>query len=218
MKRRIAILMVTLMPITALGKSTAAAQEQVIDRIAARVEDDIILMSDLKELGQYQQLMEGQTENDEQLLSRLIDQWIVRKEAETARFPKPNDAEVDRSLQRLKRAFASAADYETHRKRSGLSEADVRRIVTSQVYLDNYLDSRFRPLIHIDPKAVEDFYNNRVVPRAKARGQTPPSFDTASDYIQEALIQRGIDEQAGQWLKESRARIQVKEFLSEGPR
>jgi hypothetical protein len=63
---------------------------------------------------------------------------------------------------------------------------------------------------------VEDFYQNAVVPRAKARNQAPPALDASRDYIQEALVQRGINEQADRWLKESRARLHVEKLLSEG--
>ncbi|HUI75976.1 MAG TPA: hypothetical protein VLX32_13585 [Candidatus Acidoferrum sp.] len=195
-----------------------ARAQKVIDRIVARVEDDIILWSDIQELADYQKFVEGKTESDQQLLERLIDQWIVRKEAETARFPQPSEAEVNRSLQRLKKSFATADDYEERRKQAGLTEAEVRHFVTLQLYLSNYLDSRFRPLIHVDQKAIEEFYNDRVVPRAKARGQAPPTLDGASDYIQEALVQQGINEQSDRWLKESRDRLHVEEFLNEGQR
>jgi hypothetical protein len=215
-KRLIAGVMMLLLPGPAWRTAEARPAQKVIDRIVARVDDDIILLSDLRELGEYQQLVEGKSESDAQLLDRLIDQWIVRKEAETARFPLPADADVERSLERWKKSFATPEDYEERRKQAGLSEAEVRQIVQMQVYLNNYLDSRFRPLIHVDEKAIEEFYNTRVVPRAKARGQAPPSLEAASDYIQEALIQQGIDEQADRWLKESRARLQIKKFLDEG--
>lgn len=213
MKVRLAIAL--LLATLAWPAEGAQSAQKVIDRIAARVEEEVILLSDLRQLGEYQQLVEGKAEGDTQLLERLIDQWIVRKEAETARFPQPAEADVERSLQRLKKSFATPEDYEERRKQSGLTEAEVQRIVATQLYLSNYLDSRFRPLVHVDQKAIEDFYNDRVVPRAKARGQAPPTLDAASDYIQEALVQQGIDEQADRWLKESRARIHVKQFLSE---
>lgn len=202
------------MVLAALTAPQVPAQK-VIDRIAARVDDDVILLSDIRELGEYQQLVDGKSEGNTQLLDRLIDQWMVRKEADTARFPQPSDAEVEQSLQRLKDSFASPQEYEDRRKQAGLTEGEVRRIVELQLYLNNYLDSRFRPLVHVDQKAIEEFYNNRVVPRAKARGQAPPSLEAASDSIQEALTQQGIDQQADRWLKESRARIQVQRFPDE---
>jgi hypothetical protein len=91
----------------------------------------------------------------------------------------------------------------------------VRSMLAAQVYLSNYLDSRFRPSAQIDPKTVEDYYQNTVIPGAQARGQTPPSLDDAREYIQEFLVQRAINEQADLWLKESRARLHVEKHLGE---
>jgi hypothetical protein len=60
--------------------------QDVIDRIAARIEGDIILLSDVRQLGRYQMLVEGKSENDAQLLDRLIDQWVVQNEADAEVF------------------------------------------------------------------------------------------------------------------------------------
>ena len=192
--------------------------QKVVDRIVARVEEEVILQSDVEQLARYQVLVDGKAEGDTAILNRLIDQWIVRKEAEASRFPAASDADVERGMQLLLRAFAKREDFEAQREKSGLSEAEVRQIVTAQAYLSNYLDSRFRPTVQVDEQAIKDFYEQAVIPRAKARGQEPPSFETARDVIQEALIQRGINEQADKWLKESRDRLSITKLLDESGR
>jgi hypothetical protein len=199
-----------------IGAMKVLGAQEVVDRIVARVENDIILLSDVHELSWYQQLVDGKSESDAAVLDRLIDQWIVRTEADTARFPHPSDAEVERGLQRFRNSFVTPEEYEKRKKQSGLSDAEVKSMMEKQLYLSNYLDSRFRPAVQVDQKAIEDFYQNGVVPRAKARGQEPPSLDAARDYIQEALVQQGINEQADRWLKESRARLHVEQFMNEG--
>src|SRR5467141_4192593 len=194
------------------------ASQEIVDRIAARVENDIILLSEIRMLSQYQEFLDGKSETDAQILDRLIEQWIVRTEADVSRFPRPSDPEIERGLERLRKSCASAEQYEARRKQSGLSDAEVRVIMASQLYLSDYLDSRFRPGVQIDPKTVEDFYQKSVVPRAKARGQEPPPLDAARDFIQEALVQRGINDQADQWLIESKTRLHIEKFLNEAAR
>ena len=193
----------------------AVPSQEVIDRVAARVESDIILLSDVRGLGRYQVFIDGKSESDAQILDRLIDQWIVRNEANAARYPQPSDEEVQRSLARLKRSFSSPAEFEDRRRQSGLSSEELLAMVKSQLYLSNYLDTRFRPSIQADEKDVEKFYKERVVPRAEERGQAPPTLEAARDFIQEALVQRAINEQADRWLKESRSRIRVEDLLTE---
>ena len=201
-----------------LGAGWLARGQEVIDAIAARIENDIILLSDIRELSRYQLFLDGQSEDNAKILDHLIDQWIVRNEANAALFPQPSDEEVDRNLARIKRSFGSAEEFEAHQKQSGLSNEDLRRLVKSQLYLSNYLDSRFRASIRIDDKAIEEFYKERVIPRAEARGRKPPTLDAAHDFIQEALVQRAVNEQADRWLKESRSRVKVQNLLREGAR
>ncbi len=189
--------------------------QEIVDRIVARVENDVILWSDVRLLSRYQQFLDGKSETDAQILDRLIDQWIVRTEADVSRFPHPTDAEIDRDMERLRKSFQSTEEFEARRKQVGLSDAEVRGIVASQLYLSNYLDSRFRPGVQIDLKTIDDFYEKSVVPQAKARGQEPPPLDAARDYIQEALVQRGINDQADQWLIESKARLHIEKFLEQ---
>jgi peptidyl-prolyl cis-trans isomerase SurA len=213
--RRAFLLEISVLFFLLLTASFSRAQE-VMDRIVARVENDIILQSDIQELKEYQELVGEKAESDGALLDRLIDQWIVRSEAELSRFPQPKDEEIDRGVARVVKSFSSPEEYEARKKKSGLSDAEVRKIVASQLYLSNYLDSRFRPSAQIDEKAVEDFYQNAVVPRAKARGQEPPTLDASRDVIQEALVQSDINDQAARWLTESRGRLHVQKFLDEG--
>jgi hypothetical protein len=199
-----------------LAAASSWQGQEVVDRIVARVENDVILLSDVRELKEYQELVNGKSESESAILDRLIDQWIVRSEAALSRFPEPKDAEMDREVSRVVESFASLEEYEARKKQSGLNDAEVRKIVTAQLYLTNYLDSRFRPSVQIDEKAIVDFYQNAVVPRAKTRGQEPPTLDASRDIIQEALVQSDINEQADRWLKESRARLHVQKYLEEG--
>jgi hypothetical protein len=208
-----AVMFVGLLPVP-----SSSWPQEVIDRIVARVETDIILLNDVRQLKRYQVFLDGKAQSDADILNRLIDQWIVRNEANVARFPQPSDEEVNRSIERLKRSFSSADEFQERQMQSGISDDEIRRFVRAQLYLSNYLDSRFRPAIQIDEKAIEDFYKARVVPRAESRGQTPPTLDNARDFIQEALVQRAINEQADRWLKESRTRVRVEIMLDEKPK
>lgn len=198
------------------GRTGVVRAQKVVDRVVARVEEEVILQSDIEQLARYQVLVDGKSESQEQILDRLIDQWIVRKEAEASHFSPASITDVERGMSRLERSFANKEDFVAQREKAGISEAELKQIVIAQAYLSNYLDSRFRPTVQVNEEAIQDFYNKRVIPRAKARGQEPPSFDAARDLIQEALIQSGINEQADKWLKESRTRLNITKFLNEG--
>lgn len=200
-----------------VGLATAPvfARQVTVDRIVARVENDIILQSDVEELQRYQKLLDGKSESPSQALDRLIDQWIVRSEADLSQFPHPNTADVDHGVQRVEKSFSSPEEYKSREKQCGMTDSEIRKLVASQLYLSNYLDSRFRPSSQVSEAEIEDFYQKKVVPTAESRRQQPPTLDAARETIQEALIQSKISEQTDQWLKESRDRLQIEKYLDE---
>jgi hypothetical protein len=197
-----------------LGQAAAARPQEIVDRIAARVENDIVLLSDVRDLGAYQQLVQGKKELDAQLLDRLIDQWIVRTEAEASGYRRPSKEEVDVEIGKLKTEVSAGKTLEQHLKECGLSEADLHRMVEAQIYLTGYLDSRFRPAVQVDPNAIEDYYQNTVLRLAKEKGESPPSLESSRAWIRELLVQQGINEQADRWLRERRSRLHVEKVLS----
>jgi len=214
--RRALTWLVVLFALAFLGVPLRA--QQVVDRIVARVEGDIITLSEVRELGDYQQLVQGRAESDDRLLAELIDQWIVNTEATAARFPRPMEAEVNREIERAEKQFASPEAYRQRLGEIGLSMAAVWRLVERQLYLARYLDYKFRPALQVDSAAMEKYYAEELVPALKARGQAVPPLESVQDQIRELLIERGISQRAARWLDETRSRIKVEiEPAGKGP-
>lgn len=188
---------------------------QVVDRIVARVEDDIILLSELRELGRYQQLLGEPPASDDRLLRQLIEQWIVNTEATVAHLPQPSEAEVKRELERVEKQFASPDAYRERLRGLGLTEAAVRRLVERQLYLLRYLDYKFRPAAQVDAAAIEKYYREQLTPGLAARGQPAPALEGVQDQIRELLTQREITERAARWLDEAKSRLKI-EFVERG--
>ncbi|MBZ5527841.1 MAG: hypothetical protein LAN71_08080 [Acidobacteriia bacterium] len=207
------LILAGLLALSAFASLSAGRPQRVLDRIAARVEDDVILYSEIRDLAAFQQLAGGKRETDAQLLDRLIDQWIVRSEAEASHYPRPSEAEIDRELESWKKGFSSEAILAQLLADAGWSLADLRGMLAAQLYLTGYLDSRFRPSVQLPPGAVEEFYQASIVSAAQARKETPPPLESVRDSIQEALVQKGINELADRWLKERRERLHVEKEL-----
>lgn len=192
-----------------------AAPQQVVDRIVARVQDDIVTLSEVRELGSYQQLVQDRAASDDRLLAQLLEQWIVNAEATAARFPRPSEAEVNGELNRLEKQFASPDAYRARLQQLELSPTAVRRLVERQLYLTRYLDYKFRPAAQLDAAAIEKYYREQLVPLLAARGQAAPPLESVQDQIRELLVQREISERAARWLEETRSRLRIELQLRE---
>lgn len=189
--------------------SFAAQAPETVDRIVARIEGDIILLSEVRELAAYQQLLEGRAQPEDQLLRALTEQWVVRSEAQAAQFPPPAAAEIDAEAGRIQSRFPNPQAYRDRLAALQLSPQSLRRIVEQQLYLARYLDYKFRPAVQVEEEDISRYYQEELAPALRAKGQTPPPLDELRDQVREVLVQRGINERADSWFEETKSRLQI---------
>jgi len=196
----------------------ALAQPQasrVVDWIVAYIEGDIILQSQLRELGAFQQLIEGRAESHDRLLAELIEQWVVQTEATASHFPQPAQSEVGRETARLAAQFTSPAAYAAKLSELGLSATQVRQLLARQIYVERYLDYKFRPSVQIESSDIETYYQKELLPELAKKNQAAPHLADVEGQIRELLTQRGITALAAKWLDETKSRMRI-ELMAPG--
>ena len=199
--------------LAAFSAATAAPQSapkaQTVDSIVARIEDDIITLSELRELAAYQRLLDGRSQSNEELRSELIEQWVVNNEATTARFPQPAETEVNREIGRLENSVPASAAYPQRLAEVGLTPEAVRRMVTRQIYLARYLDYKFRSSIQVSDAAIESYYRDQLIPQLQAKGQQAPPLTDVRNQIRELLIEQGVNDRTAAWFAETKSRLKI---------
>jgi parvulin-like peptidyl-prolyl isomerase len=198
------------------GRQAGAQSGRVIDRIVARIEGDIILLSQVRELGAFQQLVEGQAESDDRMLDELIEQWIVQTEATQSRFPQPAQSEVDRELGRLAAKFGSPEAYATKLRELGLSAEQVRELLARQIYVERYVDYKFRPSVQIKSEDIQNYYEKELLPELAKTNQPAPRLADVEGEIREVLTQRAITDLATKWLDDTKSRLKIEVTMPNG--
>lgn len=200
---------------SSLPDGVTPVNSQIVDGIAARIEDDVLTESEVRELSSFQILVDGKAKMRAEVIQELADQWILRGEAKTAKFLMPSKEDIDRAYGQFVKQFPSEDEFQKRRASAGLSEADVRRMLEQQLYLSRFIDYRFRPAAQIDQKQIEAYYNDEFVPQLKQRSENVPPLEDVEDTIREVLVQRDINDRANKWLDETRTRLNI-DVLSEG--
>jgi len=193
----------------AFGSSAPPQSARVVDRIVARIEGDIILQSQVRELGAFQDLIDGHAESDDKLLEELIEQWMVETEAAASHFPQPAQSEVDRELARLKGQFGTPEKYASHLNELGLSADQVRQMLSRQIYVERYVDYKFRPSVQIEPADIDAYYQKELLPELAKNKQPAPGRAGVEQQIREVLIQRGISGLTVKWLDDTKSRLKI---------
>lgn len=180
-----------------------------MDGIAARIEDDIITESEIRELGAFQQLVDGKSKTRAELINELADQWIVHGEAAAAKFPEPSATDLDRAYAELVKQFRSPDELQKRCVEADLTDEAVHRLLKQQLFLSHFIDYRFRPAAQVNDEQIQAYYRDEFAPQLKARGQAVPPVEDVEDTIREVLIQRAITDRATKWLDDTRQRLRI---------
>ena len=192
-----------------MSASARPQSARVVDRIVAHIEEDIILQSQVRELGAFQQLIEGHAESDSKLLDELIEQWVVETEAAAAHFPQPAQSEVDRELARIAVQFASPEKYAARLNELGISATQVSQMLSRQIYDERYVDYKFRPSVQVEAADIDKYYKQELLPELAKKNQPAPAPASVEEQIRELLIQRGISDLTVKWLDDTKSRLKI---------
>jgi hypothetical protein len=216
MRRPLLTLAVCLLAVPAGFEVAAddAARGEIIDRIAATVNDIAIPESELRKAMVVSALSPEPGESAEafrdRVLDALIDQHLEFQDA--ARFgPAPPDAaQIDDAMTRLRdRLKAEGKDPGAEFASAGLTQEEVRSALERQLVIARYLRERFAPIAFADEAQAREEYEKRYVPEETAAGRTPAAYEAVADEMRKRASERAFDEEVARWLKDLRQKSRV---------
>jgi hypothetical protein len=187
--------------VASLAGSVAA--QTLIDRVVARVNGTVILLSDVR-VASLVGLIEAPPDSED-AVEQLVQRTLLVEEVN--RFPptEPTADAVDAELARLRtRAGGSLDDVE---RRTGLTLANVRQLARDRVRIQSYIDQRFGLTVPLTDEQVLQYY--RTHPEDfTTNGQLAP-FDRAQGLARERAGLEQRQRTINQWLRDLRARADV---------
>lgn len=205
----------------ALAAHAQLAAGEVLDRVAATVNDGVILESEWDDALRVECFLNRcplerlSPAERRATLERLIDQLLLAQQMETPGFAQATPDEVGERI-RLIRKQTPGADTEAGWKaalsRYGLTLAVLAERVTRQLDLERYVDQRFRPSVYVDAESIENYYRTRLVPDLERNHSAVPPLNEVRSRIERVLAEERLNELLGAWLKTLRTqgRIEVK--------
>ena len=180
-----------------------AAGQTLLDRVVARVNGTVILLSDVRAAVIFG-LIDGPADS-ELAVEETVQRALLVEEVN--RFPPPEPAAeaVDAELDRLRvRAGTSLEDVA---RNTGLSAGNVRLLARDRLRIQGYIDQRFGVTVPLTDEQVLQYY--RAHPEEfTANGQLTP-FDNAQGLARERAGLEQRQRTINQWLRDLRARADV---------
>lgn len=203
-----------------LAVSALTGSAEIVDRVAVSVAGHVVTLSDIRRQIRASAFLDKATpdfsrENLHRVAEQLVNQALIRREAELSRYPAPTYEEIDSALAALASLYGmdKAAFFDAASK-YGFTEQELREQAAWRLTLTRFIDYRFRPGVQVGEADVGNYYNNVFLPqfRKMSPRATPPSLDAVRTRIIEILNLQLATEASQLWLEQSRKQARIRYF------
>ena len=200
---------------TADDHKLPAERGDVIDRLVAIVNGDIVLESDIEEEERFSALYPYRTPGGdtprEQALTRLIDRALILQQTRAPQ-PEVSDAAIDKDETDLRNDLPACgpahcntdAGWRQYLTASGFTEDELRSRLRLREEVLHFIEQRFRSGVRISDEQINNYYTKTMLPQYAKAHTEPPPLSVLSTRIEEVLLQQQVSVLLDQWLKSLR--------------
>jgi peptidyl-prolyl cis-trans isomerase SurA len=202
----------------------ATASGQVVDRMVAVVNKQVILQSELEEAEHIDFLLQGKSLDQltssemEAALDRFIDQALLRQQIVDGSLVEPVADEISSRIRDLRSQIPGAAEEQKWKAMLdayAVTEQDLQMHIASELRILKFVDLRFRTLARVDRGTISNYYNQTLLPGLRKQGAPEPPLSQVSDKIQQILTEQHINELLNSWLQALRSQAQIEKMTSD---
>jgi parvulin-like peptidyl-prolyl isomerase len=189
---------------------------EVVDRIAASVDNQVITKSDIELQIRVAAFQSGEKPDlspahRHDVLESMIDQKLIQRDLENSRYPLPDPGELSPAIEQFKSEhYPEAGAYEKALASYGISDADFRGLLLWERTLSSFIDVRFTSTAQVTDQQIAEYFESTVKPAAElAHPGQPVRVEDYHDQIEKKLSADRANAQMETWLKGARRRAQI---------
>jgi hypothetical protein len=185
---------------------------EIIDRIAAVVNDDVITHTEVIAIEKLGLNISGLPKSENTLKDRVHHHLVIQQ---IQRQPPPTvTLEMIRgTVDSFTREHGGNEELLVFLNSIGMNYEDFENEVREQLSIREFINLRFRPFVNVRIEEAEKYYNEVYKPELEREGKEVPSFGESFESIQSNLAASRVVERTKEWLVqlEEEASIYVKE-------
>ncbi|HWX56867.1 MAG TPA: SurA N-terminal domain-containing protein [Verrucomicrobiae bacterium] len=203
--------------------STLCCRAEVVDRMVAVVNRQVILQSEVEQSARVEALLNGTpleqlaSQDSSAVLERLIDQDLLQQQIGATTQLDPTAEELAARVKEVRAQIPGAADdgkWKAMLAAYGITERDVETNLLAQIRVLRFVDLRFRGLVRVDTTAIATYYQETLLPELRKQGAAEPPLAQVSEKIRQILVEQRIDGLLNAWLQTLRAQAVIERMNS----
>lgn len=190
-----------------LGAASISAGE-IIDRILAVVEGQLITLSDVRAVTRLGlESGTGAADPVRAVLDRLIARQLMLVEVERYAPPEPSAEAIEAGVAVIRGRFPDALAFETTLHQVGMTNEQLRRYVADELRTESYLQQRFTAAIQPTDDEVAGYY--RVNAEAFTRNGVLAPYESVRVEARTRLIEERRTAMVEEWVAGLRRRADI---------
>ncbi|MDH4099990.1 MAG: SurA N-terminal domain-containing protein [Nitrospirota bacterium] len=185
------------------------AHAEVIDRILAIVNGDIITRSDLDDAIEVNRLRNPSERRErpvleKEILEELVDRRLLVQEARRLMISEISAEEIDDAVRQVKAGYTDEEAFRKALADADMTEADMREQLKDQLLIRRFIERRIRLMVRVDMEEVKRFFE------ANKEGMGDQNFREFRDELREFLIEKKTNERLEEYRKELREKADIR--------
>ena len=189
----------------------AAARAELVDRIVAIIDREVVTLSEAEQASEIARARIGASGPLVSVVERLIESRLVEREVDRFTGEPVSPELVDGALREVRAGFSSESAFREMLARSGLSEEELRAKLRRQIAVTQYLEQRFRPLTFVTEEQIEAYYRDELLP--SLQGRPLPELSEVSDSIRRILEERAFNARVEEWIDGLKGRARIRRYV-----
>ncbi|MDA8098930.1 MAG: SurA N-terminal domain-containing protein [Nitrospiraceae bacterium] len=198
----------------ALLIAAGVAGAELLDRVLASVNNDVICLSDLRQAMAFNTAVSGVKSGrrmEEETLEGLINRKLLFQEALRLHIAEVTDQDVASEMDQLRTRLGGDEAYRAFLSRSGLTDAGVKRMLGERLLVERFVEKKISLFARVTRDEAQDYF-------AAHAGEYPGKrFAEVQAQITAMLAAQKTGQQLDLYVEELRGRATIrKNPLSEG--
>jgi hypothetical protein len=199
--------------LVALLLSPSPARGEIIDRVAAVVDRQVITLSEVNQVIELRLIARRDGEGEPEYRRRVVDALVAHllRYRDVERFGAPDVSAnaIEARLREIVARFPSQENFAETLLRVEMNLDEVKNIIKRQLQVAAYVDERFAPMIFVSLAEIEEYYRNVWAPQRRSRGLPVPPLGEVREEIRTLIRAGQLDDEIDNWTVQLRSRANV---------
>lgn len=185
-----------------------AAQGELIDRVVAAVNYEVITWSDLEQAVRFNASISGSSRDRDRLrtetLEGLINRQLLVQEARRLRFVEVSAQDVNAEVEKLRKRFGSDKEFSDFLASLAMTNEQLNHMLAERLLVERFVEKKIGLFVRVSRDEAQSYYD------AHATAFPEKRFPEVQRQIMAQLYEDKLGQQVEQYLAELRSKADVR--------